>query len=120
MTLNSFSVCSRTADLSAFELVFSGTGLTTDMGGDEAFSGKEWVLVVDGTIGNPDGTDAGLAPRSLRSSIYVSHVTSGNTHSTATMAQDMRSGSLNLQLKGEAPREGTQIRVTGTFNCAFS
>jgi hypothetical protein len=119
MTLNSSSVCTRTLDQQAFELDLSGTGLTTDMPGDEALSGKEWTLVVDGTIGNPDAVDAGVGPTSYHLSLYLSKVTLGNTHSTVTVAPDVRSGSLNLQLKGAEPRTAAQVRVTGTFNCAF-
>lgn len=123
MTANSKSDCARRPppDQDVFELVFYGTGLTTDVEADKGLSGKEWVLVVDGSVSSPDAVDAGLGPTSFHVSIYLSHVGQGTTHSSVTVAHDMRSGSLNLQLKGEVlPRETAQTRVTGTFSCAFA
>jgi hypothetical protein len=123
MTANSKSDCARRPppDQDVFELVFFGVGLTTDVPADKALSGKEWVLVVDGSTGSPDAVDAGVGPTSFKVSIYLSHVAQGTTHSTVTMAHDMRTGSLNLQLTAESvSRPGAKVRVTGTFTCAFA
>jgi hypothetical protein len=118
MTLSSKSVCSRTPEHDPFELVFYGTGLTTDVEPDKAMNGKEWVLVVDGTVSSPDAVDAGVGPTSLRVSIYLTHP-GGISHSNVTMARDMRSGSLDLHLQGDAVRQGGLTSVTGKYTCAF-
>jgi hypothetical protein len=123
MTLTSASVCSRTPDLKDFELVFIGTGLQTAVPVDAAQSGKAWALVVDASAANPDAVDAGLGPLAYHLSEYLSHATDGYTQSRVSIGQDLRSGSLNLQLKAEKEsvnRLGAQVRVTGTFTCSFT
>ncbi len=121
MTFSSGSVCVRAEppNQDLFELDFKGTGLTTEVTADRAQSGKEWVVVVDGSVNNPDAVDAGLGPGAYKVSIYISHAGDGN-QSSVTARPDLHSGSLSLQLKADpASRPGGQVRVTGTFACAF-
>lgn len=124
MTLTSDSGCygNPPPDQALVELDFRGAGLQTVVPNDAAQSGKAWALVVDGSATNPDSVDAGLGPLLYHRSVYLSHA-GDSTQSRVTIGKDLRSGSLNLQLKADpadVARPGARVRVVGTFTCAFT
>ena len=126
MALTSDSQCIRRPppDQDVFELDFKATGLTTSVPLDAADAGKIWELVVDSSTAGPDAVDAALGPVAYQrtGAIYFSHMGDGNTQSSLTVGQDLRSGSLKLQLKPQprTVRGQGQVMVTGTFACSFT
>ena len=113
MTLTSDSRCYLAAQPDPdhrFELDFRGT-----------LALKTWALIVDSVANAPEPSvvDAGLGLSTDSVSTYLSHPGDG-TQSSVTVGQDMRSGTMSLQLKPEAAnRLKGQVNVTATFSCSF-